>query len=61
MNIDFSQAHIWDLTAVEALEKVHTKFSHKGVKVHFTGLNKSSRRIVVQLAEEPKKILAVAS
>ena len=61
VSIDFSQAHIWDLTAVEALEKVHTKFSHKGVKVHFTGLNKPSRRIVVQLAEEPKKILAVAS
>ena len=61
VRIDFSQAHIWDLTAVEALEKVHTKFSHKGVKVHFTGLNKPSRRIVVQLAEEPKKILAVAS
>lgn len=60
VQIDFSKAHIWDLTAVEALEKVHTKLSQKGVDIYFTGLNKSSRRIIVQLAEEPKKILAVA-
>lgn len=58
--IDFSGAHVWDLTAVEALEKVYAKFSQKGVDVHFTGLNKKSRRMIVQLADEPKKILAVA-
>lgn len=61
VHIDFSEAHIWDLTAVEALERVHTKFSRKGVRIHFTGLNKPSRRIILQLANEPKKILAAAS
>lgn len=61
VRIDFSEAHIWDLTAVEALERVHTKFSRKGVRIHFTGLNKPSRRIILQLANEPKKILAAAS
>ena len=60
VHIDLSEAHIWDLTAVEALERVHTKFSHKGVKIHFIGLNKPSRRIILQLANEPKKILAAS-
>ena len=60
VHIDFSEAHIWDLTAVEALERVHTKFSRKGVRIHFTGLNKPSRRIILQLANEPKKILAAS-
>lgn len=60
VHIDLSEAHIWDLTAVEALERVHTKLSHKGVKVHFIGLNKPSRRIILQLANEPKKILAAS-
>ncbi|MEZ2741358.1 SulP family inorganic anion transporter [Paenalcaligenes hominis] len=60
VHIDFSEAHIWDLTAVEALERVHTKFSRKGVRIHFIGLNKPSRRIILQLANEPKKILAAS-
>ncbi len=60
IHIDLSEAHIWDLTAVEALERVHTKLSHKGVKVYFIGLNKQSRRIILQLANEPKKLLAVS-
>ena len=57
VQIDFSEAHIWDLTAVEALEKVHAKLQSKGIQVQFTGLNKDSRRIIVQLADEPKKLL----
>ena len=60
IHIDLSEAHIWDLTAVEALERVRTKLSHKGVKVYFIGLNKQSRRIILQLANEPKKLLAVS-
>ena len=55
--IDFSDAHIWDLTAVEALEKVHHKLHQKGIAVQFTGLNKDSRRIIVQLADQPKLLL----
>ncbi|HHU94784.1 MAG TPA: SulP family inorganic anion transporter [Alcaligenaceae bacterium] len=60
VDIDFSEAHIWDLTAVEAIETVYSKLTAKGVKVRFTGLNKNSRRIIVQLADEPKKLLSVS-
>lgn len=61
IHINFSNAHIWDLTAVETLEKTYSKFSNKGVNVHFSGLNKSSRRIILQLANEPKRLLAHSS
>lgn len=60
VDIDFSEAHIWDLTAVEAIETVYSKLTAKGVKVRFTGLNKNSRRIIVQLADEPKKLLSAS-
>lgn len=60
VDIDFSEAHIWDLTAVEAIETVYSKLTAKGVKVRLTGLNKNSRRIIVQLADEPKKLLSVS-
>jgi len=30
------------------------------VKIHFIGLNKQSRRIILQLANEPKKVLAAS-
>ena len=60
VDIDFSEAHIWDLTAVEAIETVYSKLTAKGVKVRLTGLNKNSRRIIVQLADEPKKLLSAS-
>jgi len=57
VEIDFSSAQIWDLTAVETIEKVYEKLTHKGVQVRFTGLGRNSRRIIVQLADEPKALL----
>lgn len=60
VEIDFSSAQIWDLTAVETIEKVYEKLTHKGVQVRFTGLGRNSRRIIVQLADEPKALLLAA-
>lgn len=56
--IDFSQAHIWDITAVEGIEHVYTKLERKGVKIKLEKINKASRRLIFQLADEPKKLLA---
>lgn len=60
VEIDFTEAHVWDLTAVEALQKVHDRLTQKGVKVYFTDLNRHSRRIIVQLADEPRALLTAA-
>lgn len=58
VSIDLSDVHVWDITAVESLEKIHTKLSNKKIQVSFYGLNKGSRRLILRLASEPKKLLA---
>ncbi len=44
--IDLTAAHFWDITAVEALDKVVLKFRREGVAVDVVGLNKASATIV---------------
>ena len=56
--LDFSDAHVWDITAVEIIEKIHTKLNAKGVSVKLLRLNEKSYRTILQLADEPKKLLA---
>ena len=58
VSIDLSDVHVWDITAVESLEKIHTKLSNKKIQVNLYGLNKDSRRLILRLASEPKKLLA---
>ncbi|ALN74067.1 hypothetical protein M673_15175 [Aureimonas sp. AU20] len=47
--IDVTQAHIWDLTGVGALDKVVLRFRKKGVEVETIGLNEASRTMVDKL------------
>lgn len=56
--LDYSAAHIWDITAVEALEKIDFKLKSKGIKVQHRGFNKNSRRLIVQLADDPRQLLS---
>ena len=44
--IDLSRAHFWDITAVEALDKVVLKFRREGTDVQVVGLNDASETIV---------------
>ena len=55
MTIDVSHAHIWDITAVDALDKVILKFRREGAKVRIIGINKASETIVDELGihDEP--------
>jgi sulfate permease, SulP family len=48
--IDVSQAHLWDLTAVGALDKVVLKFRREGTSVELVGMNEASTTIVDKLA-----------
>lgn len=50
IKIDFSQAHVWDDSAVGAIDKVVLKLSENDNEVTISGLNKSSQKIVNQLA-----------
>ncbi|MGI4745837.1 MAG: SulP family inorganic anion transporter, partial [Janthinobacterium lividum] len=46
VRIDLRQAHLWDITAVGALESVVTKMRRHGLRVELVGLNEASAGMV---------------
>ncbi len=52
--IDVGHAHIWDISAVGALDKVVMKFRREGAQVKIIGMNKASETIVDRLAIHDK-------
>nr|WP_025027221.1 SulP family inorganic anion transporter [Caldalkalibacillus mannanilyticus] len=50
VHIDFSAAHIWDDSAVAAIDKIVFKYRENGVQVHLVGFNEASQTLVDQLA-----------
>src|SRR5690554_5968329 len=58
VTIDLSRAHFWDITAVQALDKVVIKFRREGTDVELVGLNEASATIVDRLAtyDDPEMI-----
>jgi len=48
--IDFSGSHVWDDSAVGAIDKVVIKFRENGIDVSVVGLNESSSNLVDRLA-----------
>lgn len=56
--IDLEHAHFWDLSAVDALDKVVLKFRREGTDVEITGLNEASSTIIDRFGvhEQPEDI-----
>lgn len=52
--IDVTHAHLWDVSAVGALDKVVLKFRRQGIEVDVIGLNEASATIVDRLAVHDK-------
>ena len=52
--IDLSNAHIWDISSVAALDMVVLKFRREGADVELIGLNKASETIVDNLGVHDK-------
>jgi SulP family sulfate permease len=46
VKIDLTAAHLWDVTAVAALESVVTKMRHHGIGVELIGMNEASAVLV---------------
>ncbi len=46
VRIDLTAAHLWDVTAVGALESVVTRMRRRGVRVELIGLNEASATLV---------------
>ena len=53
--INIKQAHIWDLTAVGALDKVVLKFRREGTQVQLIGMNEASATLVDKLGQYDKE------
>ncbi|WP_077705767.1 SulP family inorganic anion transporter [Virgibacillus dokdonensis] len=45
VEIDLSQTHLWDDSAVGALDKIEAKFAQQDIRVEITGLNEASRNL----------------
>ncbi|WP_284141199.1 MULTISPECIES: SulP family inorganic anion transporter [unclassified Virgibacillus] len=50
VKLDLSQAHIWDDSAVDAIDRVLYKFSQNGISVQLIGLNEESNQLLDKLA-----------
>ena len=54
VTIDVSQAHIWDISSVAALDMAVLKFKREGADVEIIGMNEASETIVDKLAIHDK-------
>lgn len=52
--IDVTHAHIWDISSVQALDMVVTKFRKRGALVDIAGMNAASETLVDRLSLRPK-------
>jgi sulfate permease, SulP family len=52
VDIDLSQSHIWDDSAVVAVDKIVSKFEENGITVNVKGLNDDSTELVNKLANK---------
>ncbi|MCA1022622.1 SulP family inorganic anion transporter [Halobacillus litoralis] len=54
VQIDFTDAHVWDDSAVAAIDKLVLKFREQNKEVEIAGLNKDSSQLVKKLAVHHK-------
>jgi MFS superfamily sulfate permease-like transporter len=50
VTLDLSQAHLWDDSAVGAIDKVVIKYHQNGIKVNLIGLNTESNKLIEKVA-----------
>lgn len=51
IQLDFSKAHLWDDSAVDAIDTIVRKFEEKGNTVYIKKMNTDSRKIVKELSQ----------
>jgi len=52
--IDVSHSHLWDLSSVDALDRVVLKFRREGTEVELQGMNEASKTLVLRIAKHDK-------
>ena len=54
VEIDLSDAHLWDLTGVAAVDKVVFRYRRQGADVQVTGMNDAARTLVTRVGRFEK-------
>lgn len=54
VKIDLTNAHLWDQSAIAAIDKVVLNFCRNGVEVNLVGLNEASATLIDKLAIHDK-------
>ncbi|MEN8733643.1 MAG: SulP family inorganic anion transporter, partial [Lentimonas sp.] len=54
ITIDVSAAHFWDLSSINALDRVVLKFRREGTEVEIIGMNEASKTLVLEVAKYDK-------
>ncbi|WP_265923359.1 SulP family inorganic anion transporter [Cupriavidus nantongensis] len=54
VHLDLSHAHFWDLTAIDALDRIVHKFRRHGIAVDVAGLNRASATLIEKYATHDK-------
>ncbi|ABS20898.1 SulP family inorganic anion transporter [Bacillus cytotoxicus] len=58
VTIDFTHAHVWDDSAVAAVDKVMMKYEQNGIQVNIVGLNERSLKLITKLATHNKQAIS---
>lgn len=54
VRLDLSHAHFWDITAIEALDRIVHKFRRNGIAVDVSGVNRASATMIEKFATHDK-------
>ncbi len=54
VHIDLSHAHFWDITAIDALDRIVQKFRRNGVEVELSGVNRASATMIEKYGKYDK-------
>jgi SulP family sulfate permease len=54
IEIEFTHAHIWDISSISALDKIVMKYRRKGIEVELIGLNEASSTMIDRLGVHDK-------
>lgn len=49
VELDLTHSHLWDDSAIGALDKLEMKFAQNGVSVKFKGLNDESSKLLSKI------------
>jgi sulfate permease, SulP family len=55
VRLDLSHAHFWDITAVDALDRIVNKFRRNGISVDVIGANRASATMIEKYATHDKQ------